>query len=169
MAESPPLSRLRVRRVTTAELDVCQAIRRTVFIEEQGVSEDEELDGRDSQAVHFLAEWRVDTSGYVDEGWVAVGTARLRSVPDSAGGPELAKAERVAVLARHRGHGVGAALMRELEAEARRWGHLRIKLASQQDAVPFYEKLGYHWFGERFQDAGIPHFWMDKVFDSCAG
>ena len=48
-------------------------------------------------------------------------------------------------------------------AEARRWGHLRVKLASQEEAVPFYQALGYRAFGERFMDAGIPHFWMDKA------
>ncbi len=160
------LGELRVRRVTPAEQDACFAIRKTVFIEEQSVPFEEELDGLDEESTHFLAEWRTDTSGYVDDGWTPVGTARLRTVPGSDDQP-VAKAERVAVLAEWRGRGVGAALMTELEAEARRWGHPRIKLASQESAIPFYDKLGYRAYGERFMDAGIPHFWMDKVFVDC--
>lgn len=160
------LGRLRVRRVTIEELDTCLALRRVVFIEEQAVPEEEEVDGRDGEATHFLAEWRVDESGYVDDGWEPVGTARLRVV-EGADGQPWAKAERVAVLADYRGRGVGAALMAELEAEARRHGEVGVKLASQEDAVPFYEGLDYQRHGERFMDAGIPHYWMDKRFSEC--
>ncbi|RME29380.1 MAG: GNAT family N-acetyltransferase [Deltaproteobacteria bacterium] len=157
---------LRVRRVTPSELDACFRIRRAVFIEEQSVPEALELDGLDGQATQFLAEWRVDTRGYVDDGWEPVGTARLRVVSD--GEQPVGKAERVAVLPGFRGRGVGQALMSAMEADARRKGLVRIKLASQQDAIGFYERLGYRVFGEPFMDAGIPHRWMDKRLDrSC--
>ncbi len=159
------LGRLRVRRVTEAELDACLWIRRVVFIDEQAVPEDEELDGLDAESTHFLAEWQADPSGYVDEGWIPVGTARLRPLPDGITG----KVERVCVLKEHRGTGVGLAIMHEVEAEARRHGRTRLKLASQEDAVPFYERQGYRAFGERFMDANIPHFWMDKELPGCEG
>ncbi len=157
---------LRVRRVTSTELDTCFQIRRVVFIDEQSVPKDLEMDGLDPDATQFLAEWRVDTSGYVDDGWAPVGTARMRVVEDR--GQPTAKAERVAVLAEYRGRGVGEALMAALETDARRKGLLRVKLASQQDAIGFYEQLGYGLFGEPFMDAGIPHRWMDKHLDADA-
>lgn len=166
MATDVYLGRLRVRRVTLAELDTCLRLRRIVFIDGQAVPEHEEIDGRDPEALHFLAEWRVDTDGYVDDGWQPVGTARVRTVHDDQG-RAVAKAERVAVLPEYRGKGVGRALMKDLETDARRRGHVAVKLASQEEAVPFYLELGYRRFGERFMDAGIPHYWMDKVFADC--
>jgi len=83
------------------------AVRRAVFVREQGVDESEEMDGRDEAATHFV--------GYDDGD--PVGTARLRTVGDGVG-----KVERVAVLAAHRGSGVGRALMYRLEAWAARTG-----------------------------------------------
>lgn len=158
----PDIDRLRVRRVTLAELPECLALRRRVFIEEQQVPEDEELDGLDEACTHFLAEWQQDGAGYADLGFVPVGTARLRFLDEA-----LAKAERVCVLPEMRGVGAGRALMVELEAEARRHGRRRVKLAAQESARPFYERLGYQAFGERFMDAGIPHVWMDKELAGC--
>lgn len=163
MRRDVELGRLRVRRVTEAELETCWEIRRIVFIDEQHVPLDEEIDGLDDQCTHFLAEWQQDDSGYVDHGWVPVGTARLRPLPDGRTG----KVERVCVLKEHRGTGVGLAIMHEVEAEARRHGRSHLKLAAQEDAVPFYERQGYRAFGERFMDANIPHFWMDKDLPGC--
>jgi len=84
------------------------------------------------------------------------GTARLRVVEG------LAKAERVAVLERFRGAGVGAALMRALEGEARRRGLDQMVLHAQVRVIPFYERLGYAAHGPVFDDAGIPHRAMRK-------
>lgn len=136
----------RVRLATPEELGLCLDIRRVVFIEEQAVAEDIEVDGRDPEATHFLAE---------REGRL-VGTARLREVHGEA------KAERVAVLREDRGLGVGVALMVALEAEAARRGLRAVVLGAQEHAVPFYERLGYRVFGAAFLDADIPHRWMRK-------
>ncbi|MGE4533993.1 GNAT family N-acetyltransferase [Halomonas sp.] len=113
-------------------------IRRVVFIEEQGVSREEEWDGRDGDCHHFLAL----LAGR------PVGTARL--LPDAHIG-------RVAVLAEARGHGIGAALMHAAIEAARRHGHPGVELASQTHALPFYERLGFVAQGPEFLDAGIPH------------
>lgn len=155
---------LRVRRVTAAELPTCHDLRREVFIDEQGVDEAEEIDGLDGECFHFLAEWRTDESGYVDDGWEAVGTCRVRTVPADDAARPTAKAERVAVRRSFRRKGVGAALMQALEEDAKRRGHGRVKLGSQEEAVPFYEALGYTVVGAPFMDAGIPHRWMVKAF-----
>jgi len=113
-------------------------IRRVVFIEEQRVPLEEEWDGRDPECRHFLA---------LLEG-LPVGTARL--LPDAHIG-------RVAVLARARGSGIGAALMAAAIEAARRDGHPAVELAAQTHALAFYARLGFTPFGDEFLDAGILH------------
>ena len=113
-------------------------IRRMVFIEEQRVPLEEEWDGRDPECRHFLA---------LLEG-LPVGTARL--LPDAHIG-------RVAVLARARGSGIGAALMAAAIEAARRDGHPAVELAAQTHALAFYTRLGFTPFGDEFIDAGILH------------
>ena len=134
-----------VRRATSPD-DVaqCLALRRAVFIEEQGVPEALEVDGLDGEARHYLA--LVDGE--------AAGTARVRLVAPHA------KVQRVAVLAAHRRRGIGAALMRALTNDLlaeRPAGIEGIALGAQETAVPFYAALGYGVHGEPFMDAGIPH------------
>jgi len=124
----------------------CFALRRQVFIEEQGVPEALELDGLDDQATLWIAR----------SGSRTVGTARARIVSG------VAKAERVAVLAEQRGAGVGRSLMAAIEAWAASRGLQRIALSAQEAAIPFYLGLGYQARGEFFEDAGIPHRAMEK-------
>lgn len=139
---------------TGEERDRCLAIRREVFIEEQQVDERLELDGLEDACTHFLA-W-IDAGDDVDR---AVGTARL--MLDERTGS--AKAQRVAVCTSARRHGVGNALMRALEAEARARGALEVLLGAQVSAIAFYEALGYEAFGDEFEDAGIPHRMMRRA------
>lgn len=134
----------------TGDLEPCLWLRKVVFVEEQGVPLEEELDDLDAECTHFLAEAAGEP----------VGTARLRLVDGKA------KAQRVAVLAAWRGAGVGRALMAALEGEARRQGAREVVLAAQTSAIPFYERLGYAAWGDEFMDAGIPHRWMRRALDS---
>lgn len=144
---------MHVRRVHSPdELSSCLHIRRAVFMQEQGVSEADEIDGLDSVCRHFLA-----TPDKTSPPQAAMGTARLLFIDDS-----MAKAQRVAVLSPHRGRGVGAALMFALEGEAARANRSVVVLGSQLSALRFYEKLGYAPFGETFLDAGIEHRMMRK-------
>ena len=137
-----------VRRVASdGGLDDALAVRREVFIEEQGVPEHRELDGEDDAATHFVA---------YDDG-EPVGAARLRQYDEDA-----AKAERVAVLAERRGEGLGRELMAELEADARERGFEEVLLHAQVPVVEFYERLGYEVTSGEFEDAGIPHREMRK-------
>lgn len=126
----------------------CLALRREVFIDEQGVPEHDEIDDLDDVSTHFLA---------IDDAGEAIGTARLRFVDHHA------KAQRVAVRAAWRGRGVGRALMDAFEDAARRGGAADVVLAAQISAVPFYERLGYLAEGTIFDDAGIPHRHMRKA------
>ena len=141
------MSGLEVRRARPDERARCLAIRREVFVEEQGVPLAEEMDEHDAACVHFLAL----------VGGEAVGTARLRVTVD--GHP---KAERVAVRRPFRGAGVGRALMRALEDEARALGARELLLNAQLPVVAFYERLGYRAEGPEFLEAGIPHRAMRK-------
>lgn len=133
------------------DLAACSALRRAVFIDEQGVSEALEWDGLDSVARHFLALENAPASESV-----ALGTARMRIVEGHA------KAERVAVRKDARTRGVGRFLMLAIEAYARRQGLPAVVLQAQVTAIPFYERLGYRAHGEVFLSAGIDHREMTK-------
>lgn len=126
----------------TDDLGACRALRRTVFIEEQGVSEADEMDDLDDGAVHLLA----------TRGGRPVGTARLLLQGDTG------KIGRVCVLREVRGTGLGKGLiLAALDALRARPGITRAKLGSQVHALGFYEQLGFAAYGEIYDDAGIPH------------
>ena len=125
----------------TTDLDAVLAIRRVVFIEEQGVSVEDEVDGKDPTAIHLLAS---------DNGQ-PLGTARLL-LSDGIG-----KIGRVAVLKEARGRGLGRDLVRFAVEELRRRGARQATLGAQTHALGFYEALGFTAVGSEFLDAGIPH------------
>lgn len=139
---------LTVRRARPDEMHTCFAIRYEVFVLGQGVPPELEVDGHDAGCRHVLAFERGE----------AVGAARLRITAE--GRP---KAERVAVRGGYQGRGIGAALMRLLEGEARGLGHTRLWLSAQEQVVPFYKSLGYTPEGEPFIEACIRHrtMWLD--------
>lgn len=114
------------------------AVRRAVFIEEQGVPEAMEWEPIDPDCAWFLAE----------EGSGAVGVARL--TPDGRIG-------RMAVLADWRGRGIGSALLGQALAEARRRGLDRVQLHGQCHALGFYRRFGFVAEGPAFDEAGIAH------------
>ena len=132
------------------------SVRRRVFIEEQRVPEEEEIDAHDRDPAVVMD--CVHVVVYVDG--VAVATGRLL-----LDGPaeENAHIGRVAVLADRRRHGVGREVMLALQEVARQRGLPGITLAAQTHAIGFYERLGYVVRGPVFLDAGIEHRWMDLV------
>jgi predicted GNAT family N-acyltransferase len=121
---------------------VLSRIRTTVFVGEQEVPPEIEIDGRDPDCAHALAE---SASGE------AIGTGRL--MPDGRIG-------RMAVLAAWRNRGVGAALLEALMAEARRRGLREVYLHAQSRAKNFYLRHGYAVEGDEYLEAGIPHIGM---------
>jgi ElaA protein len=138
---------MRVEVARTEDLETCLALRRTVFIEEQGVPEALERDEYDATALHLLA--TLDGQ--------PVGTARMLLKGDTG------KIGRVCVLSEARGKGIGAALIRAAVEELRALGLRRAKLGSQVHAIPFYERLGFATEGPVYDDAGIPHRDMVKA------
>ncbi|HZU04895.1 MAG TPA: GNAT family N-acetyltransferase [Chloroflexota bacterium] len=121
------------------------AIRMAVFVQEQGVPAEEELDAYDPVALHLLA--------FLDE--QPVGTGRL--VVDGAEGI----IGRLAVLPEARRRGVGSALLRTLLAHARQHGLPRVRLAAQLHARPFYARFGFVARGPYFLDGGLWHQRME--------
>ncbi|GFE64345.1 GNAT family N-acetyltransferase [Litoreibacter roseus] len=129
-------------RVETAEdLAHCHHIRRVVFIEEQNVSEAEEMDDRDGDCSHYLM-W---------DGETPIATARVLPMGNTA------KIQRVAVMKSHRGGGTGAQLMRYVMEQCRKDGFNTAVLGAQTYAIGFYERLGFEAYGPEYDDAGIAH------------
>ncbi len=122
-----------------ASYDQLHAVRRSVFIEEQKVSEDDEWDDIDERCYHVLA---LSAEGK------AIGTGRL--LPDGHIG-------RMAVLREWRGKGVGSAILQMLLDFARKDGFKTVRLNAQTHAVKFYARHGFVAYGRRFMEAGIPH------------
>lgn len=126
------------------------ALRREVFIHEQGVPEDMEWDLDDARSTHAVVRNRL---GQV------VGAARL--LPADAEG--VSHIGRVAVHRVLRGEGHGEALMAALESLARARGDRHIVLNAQRSAERFYLRQGYAVSGEPFEEVGIPHIEMRKA------
>ena len=136
------------------EREAVFALRMAVFVAEQAVPAEEELDTYDLFATHFLA--RLLNPALRREERI-IGTARLVDKGDGVG-----KVGRVAVRRDHRGKGVGVRLMRFIEETSRAQGFRRLVLDAQLYAIPFYEKLGYTAEGGVFLDANIEHRFMVK-------
>jgi predicted GNAT family N-acyltransferase len=140
-----------VRRVTWRDGEATiRAIRETVFVREQGVPVELEMDGADPECIHVVAYVAAATSDGLDR---AVGTARL--VGDG-------KIGRMAVLKEWRGRGVGSALVAALLGIAAESGRTEVRLAAQTHAVGFYERQGFRVTGQLFFEAGIPHRMMQR-------
>ena len=141
-----------------ADREACFAVRKEVFVGEQGVPEDIEYDAYDAVAVHVLA---------VREDGVPLGTGRLlfgdAAAGKTGGDASVGSLGRLAVTQEARGLGVGAALVRAVEEAARARGLTAVDLHAQTHALGFYERLGYVAYGPEFPDAGIPHRAMRRV------
>lgn len=122
------------------------SIRKKVFIEEQHVPEEEEIDHLESEATHFIL--------YVNE--IPAGAGRFRVVD------EYGKVERICILKEYRKSGAGKAIMEKIQEFAKEKGLTKLKLNAQTHAIPFYSKLGYEVVSDEFLDAGIPHKTMVK-------
>ncbi len=125
----------------------CIALRMAVFVDEQGIAVDEELDNLDDEATHIL----------VRDNGTPVGTARLLYHGDTA------KIGRVCVAKSARGTGLGVTLMQfAIELIGKTPTTRRIQLSAQTYAIGFYGRLGFAAFGPIYDDAGIPHRDMVK-------
>jgi len=126
------------------EIDICLSIRRKVFVEEQNIPENIEMDDELVQPIYVCA--------ILDKQYV--GTARYRETSSGI------KLERFAVLKEYRGLGVGKALVKfildNLDQDQ------DIYLHAQEAVVDFYLLLGFKKVNDRFYEAEIPHWKMIK-------
>ncbi|SEO51450.1 Acetyltransferase (GNAT) domain-containing protein [Amphibacillus marinus] len=123
------------------------AVREQVFIQEQGIDPNIEMDQADQAAIHIV--------GYVADTPVAV--ARMRIVGQTG------KVQRVAVLAPYRNKGYGKTLMLELEQIAAKHHLIKTVLNAQAHAIDFYKSLNYNVTSDLFLEAGIEHVSMEKL------
>ena len=127
------------------ETEAVRLLRTRVFVDEQGVPPELEMDEFDDVAVHAV----------VYKCGVVVGTGRL-----ILNTPTDARIGRMAVEASLRGSGIGSAVLSFLENEARSQGIVRVSLHAQHYVKDFYAKHGYYEHGSTFIEAGILHVEM---------
>lgn len=128
------------------ELEDAFFVRKIVFVEEQNVPPEEEIDELENEAKHFVAYDHNEP----------IGAGRFRVV-EGAG-----KVERICVLKDKRNTGAGKAIMKKIEEYAKETGIEKLKLNAQTHAIPFYTNIGYDVVSDGFLDAGIPHKTMVK-------
>lgn len=121
------------------------SVRRQVFIEEQGVPAEIELDEADATATHFLI-WD----------WQGKPVACARLLPEG-------KVGRMAVLPDWRGQGLGDRLLQAAITEAKARGWFELRAAAQASVTGFYSRAGFEQVGDRFEAAGIEHQMM-RIF-----
>ncbi|WP_135611939.1 GNAT family N-acetyltransferase [Methanococcoides sp. AM1] len=122
------------------------SVRKAVFIDEQSIPEEIEIDEVDGYATHLVLFLKGKP----------VATGRLY------GKDKRSYIGRICVLDTHRGTGVGRVLMDFLLQKAAEYGNNDIYLSSQMYARGFYQSFGFEEFGETFDDGGIEHVWMLK-------
>jgi predicted GNAT family N-acyltransferase len=130
--------------VSQSDIQLAKSVRLAVFVGEQNVPMDIEMDEHDASATHMVCLL----------GGKVVGTGRLVSMPDGV------KLGRVAVLQEHRGKGLGTGIVKWLVARARESGTKSVYANVQIDAREFYEKLGFRSIGSIFMEANIEHIKM---------
>ena len=128
-------------------------IRRKVFVEEQGVSEEEEFDEYDNLSIHALVYDNSNNKKPVATGRVYYDGKNYR-------------VGRIAVLKEERGKYYGDFIVRLLVNKAFLSGADEVIINAQVNAIPFYEKVGFRTYGEVFQEAGIDHIAMKVLLNS---
>lgn len=117
------------------------AIRKEVFVQEQGIAQDIEQDGLDRESEHYI--------GYIDSRPVAV--ARIRLVHPSQAS---AKIDRLAVVAEKRGQSLGSQIMINILSDLQARGLVNAELQSPRYLMEFYRQLGFIATGKEFVEAG---------------
>ncbi|MBS4177375.1 GNAT family N-acetyltransferase [Lederbergia citrea] len=138
-----------VKVETNEQLQDAFTIRKKVFVEEQHVPYELEIDEFEDDAAHFVI---------YDEDQ-PIGAGRFRFIDGNG------KVERICILPAFRGTGAGKRMMNAIEDYAHASEINVLKLNAQTSAIPFYEKLGYHIVSDEFMDAGIPHKTMKKELE----
>ena len=129
-------------------LNDCFMIRKKVFVKEQNVPEENEIDKYEELSYHVI--------GYTKDG-DPFATARFRPL-----NTKLGKVERVAITKENRGLGYSKLLMKSIEEIAKDLDFDKLTMHAQTQAQAFYEKIGYKAIGETFIEENIEHVRMNK-------
>jgi len=142
------MDKLSYKLVTSdRELKAAFEVRLQVFVEEQGISEELELDDLDQEALHMV----------VKDGERVIGTARVLFLTANQ-----AKIERMAILKPFRRRGIGRGIISFLNEELRNKQVEQVVLHAQYAVVAFYKSCGFEESGLPFQEAGIKHIKMER-------
>lgn len=128
------------------DLAAAFAVRRAVFVKEQGISQACEFDAYEMKLEHVVV--------YEREKPVAAGRLRF--------GDGWARLERICVLKSMRGNGYGKVVVMGLEYVARCRGIYVLTVHAQLEAEKFYAAQGYVRVSRQFLEVGIPHIAMEK-------
>ena len=141
---------LKIKRAETqAEFFGLARVRTLVFVKEQQVDPEIELDCEDDTAIHYIA--------VMDD--QIVGTCRILRHGQEA------KLGRMAILASYRRKKIASALIHAVEQERSALVFTKLKLGAQIQAIPFYESCGFAVYGPVFLDANIEHRMMVKNYE----
>lgn len=127
-------------------------IRNQVFVKEQGVPLDREIDNYEAYTIHFVLYQDTETP---------MATVRLLPLEDGK-----IKVQRMAVLKEFRKKGLGKVIMEAAETFANEHDYQQLVLGAQLTAQDFYQRLGYQAEGDIFLDAGIEHVTMTKTLQN---
>jgi YbgC/YbaW family acyl-CoA thioester hydrolase len=125
------------------------SVRTEVFVEEQGISREDEWDAADNTAIHAVVYNRMQMP-------LATGRLLISS-------PGVGKIGRMAAKRVLRGSRLGRQVLDALCAKANERGDREIILHAQQSAAAFYAKSGFAQRGEPFNEVGIAHVEMFKT------
>jgi len=140
------MEKLQYKFVTTSEeFEEALEVRKRVFVDEQGISEDLEFDGCDEEALHII----------VKDGRIIIGTARVVFLNSTT-----AKLERMSILKHFRGKGIGSNIISFLNKELKTKSIKQVVIHAQCSAVAFYKSCGFKETGQPFMEAEIKHIKM---------
>ena len=133
--------------INHGDLEGAFNVRRQVFVEEQGISEDLVFDSCEDKAMHLIIKDRQSV----------IGTARVRFLE-----AKQAKLERMAVLKPFRGMGIGRGVIWFLIEELKSRKVEGIVLHAQYGVIEFYQACGFNTLGSPFWEAGMKHLKMER-------
>ena len=126
------------------DLDRVLRIRKIVFIKEQKVPEELEIDGLDKMAKHVIVLYKNKV----------IGCTRIRFIGKKA------KLERISLLKHCRGKGFGKFLMEFLINYCKNNKAKTIVMNAQFYLKDYYSRFGFKPKGKSFMEAGIKHIEM---------
>jgi len=136
--------------VTASDMSRCYLIRKEVFMKEQAVPLDEEIDNNDITYTHYLFFTKENT---------AIGTMRILLDEEK----HIVLFGRIAILKEYRGEKYGQRMVCQVEKLiSQKYTPLTIRLAAQARALDFYKSIGYKVTSDKFIEAGIEHYSMEK-------